>query len=425
MRSHILKNITWLGAASLAVKPFWIFFLVSLSPRLLGTYEYGVLSAALALATMAGSFSDLGMSQYTLREVARHPEHAGTFFSNFIPLRSTLLFAGILVAVIAAYLMHYTPDGLLAVVFAGFYWSMENLLYYVRVYFRAFEILRVEAISTVLEKAIVIACGTLMLWQTRQATWTLAGMATGMAFVTTVNLVWVARHLAPFRLRAFTFSFLRPTLPAMIPLGIAGFLTVFYTRTDLVMIEVMLGEVPTGQYAQAYRILQALGLIPFVVAYSALFPRLSATYQETNPSAFRRLLYQGLAGLGGTGMLTALALTWLAPFIIHLLVPDPGFAPAIQTLRILAWTFPFTCLSSLFYVAFISMNRHRLPILTLALATLLNIGANVLVIPRYGIDGAALVTVLSEVFITAVYATYYAFFMPWPAYSPRPFDTHL
>ncbi len=418
MRSQIIRNITWLGTASLAVKPFWIFFLVALTPRLLGPQEYGILSATLALAAMAGSFADLGMSQYTLREVARTPNQATTFFSNFFVLRCLLLTAGICITLLAAWLLGYSTEALAAAVFAGLYWSLENLTYYVRIYFRAFETLRPEALLTVLEKVLVIACGSLLLWYTRQAAWTLAGMAAGMALATIANIQGVTRHLAAFRTNVIRLSFLRRAIYAMLPLGVAGLLTVFYTRVDLVMIEAMLGETPAGQYGQAYRVMQALGLIPFVVAYSALFPRLAATFRQGVHAKFQRLVHLGLTGLGGIGIITALLLTWLAPALIHLLAPDPGFKLAGDTLIILGWTFPFTCLNSLLYIALISMNHHRIPLLTLLIATSLNVGLNFLVIPHYGIQGAAFVTVLSEIWITASYCLYYFFFVSWPSEKP-------
>lgn len=404
---HILSNISWLGAANLIIKPLWILFMTAACPRLLGVEGYGVMTAAMVLAALAISFSDLGMHQYSLREVARQRHRAGRYFSNFIICRVGLLTISLTIAFLTALLLDYQRTELTAVSFALLYWALQDLTLYSRTFFRAFEVLRMEAISSILEKFVVIAGGLWLLWMTRQVQWTLAGMAAGMALTAVINLVWVGRALAPFRWRLISPAFIWRSLRPMIPLGLAGLLSVLYLRIDAIMIEAMLGEAALGQYGQAFRILEALSLLPAIVVQSVLFPRLSSLFYQQTRHEIDRLLHRSMLGLLLVSTIIAAGIAWLAPWIIRMLVDDPAFTTAASVLRILCWTFPFTCVNNLLYVTFISANQHRYPIAVLCLTALLNAGLNFMIIPRYGITGAAFMTILSEAFIVGAYLLRY------------------
>jgi O-antigen/teichoic acid export membrane protein len=100
-------------------------------------------------------------------------------------------------------------------------------------------------------------------------------------------------------------------------------------------------------------------------------------------------------------------LSLLASDVIRILVNDSGFQAAVPALRILCWTFPLLCASSLLYVSLVSMNRTRVPLYVLLGASVLSIGLNALVIPAYGIQGTASVALITEAVIVALYLFQY------------------
>lgn len=406
MYRKILKNLTWISTASLLVKPAWLLFLVSVTPRLLGAHEYGILTAALALVAVTTSFADVGMAQYSLREIARHPQRASRHFTNFMLLRAVLLILGAVLSLLLARGLGYTADALLAVAFGALYWTTLNVSQYCATFYRAFEELHHEAVVMVIDKVLVIGLSFWLLWETRQASWTLAGMALGSTLTMFANVGWVLRRFAAFRRRLISPAFLRRSLRPMLAIGLAGFLTMVYLRTDAVMIEALLGETEAGQYGQAFRLLEALSLLP-VLVQSALFPRLSALYHEQNYPAFSSLLRLGLGGLFVGGLVVTIPLSVFAPSLITLLVPDPAFAPSAGVLSILAWTFPLTCVQNLLFSALLAADRQRVPVYALFAAALFNLGLNAAAIPTYGIEGAALITVASELLIVAFYLAYF------------------
>lgn len=415
----LLRNISWLGLANVLVKPIWFVFITAACMRLLGASEFGVMTAALSLGTIATAFVDLGMMQYTTREVSRVPTRASRFFSNFMTLRLVNSLLAWAAALIAALLLDYRGSALVAVAFAGGYTLTLNLTNYCRGIYRAFEDLRQEAVMLVIEKVLVIGGGIVLLTSTRLASWTLAGMAAGMTLATAVNVWWIHRRYAPVRLRLLSATFVKRSLKIMIPFGLAGLFTAIYFRIDMVMIEAYLGEIPTGQYGAAYRIHEALAMLPAMVALAAIYPRLSKLHHLENFAAFDRLVRKSLLGLAGLGLLIAVVLSIYASPTIQLLDPDPAYGPAVGALQILVWSFPFLCANFLLYSALIAMDHQRFTSLALGMAVVLNVGLNAFLIPVFHINGAAIATVIPELVLLAIYLGRYQYARRLVALQPR------
>ena len=411
----VLHNISWLGLANVLVKPLWFVFITAACMRLLGVREFGVMTAALSLGMIATAFVDLGMTQYTTREVSREPAKASMFFSNFMMLRLANSLLACVAALAAAYILGYRGTAFAAVLFAGLYGLTLNLTNYCRGIFRAFEDLRQEAAMLVIEKVLVISGGLVLLVATQLASWTLAGMAGGMAIATVVNTWWIDRHFAKFRLQFLSGPFLKRSLKIMIPFGLAGLFTVVYYRVDMVIVEAFLGEAPTGQYGAAFRILEALFMLPTLVALAAVYPRLARLHHSEEYAKFGRLLKKSFFGLVGLSILITAAISMTAAPIIRLLDPDPAYGPAAGALRILVWSFPFLCANYLLYSALLSMDLQRFASIALGLAVLVKVGLNLFMIPMHGIHGAAISTVIPEAILVGIYLVRYLYARPHPA----------
>jgi O-antigen/teichoic acid export membrane protein len=403
----MLRSVTFLGIVTAVVKPAWFAFITAACMRLLGAEGFGIFTTALALCMLVMAFSDLGTAEYSVREVARDRSRASSFFSNFMLLRLWVSAIALACSVLVAFLLGYSREALLAVFFAGLYVGALGLLVYCRVFFEAFQNLRVDAISIAMEKILVIAFGLAILVLTRDPAATLAGMAAGVLLTLSLNLAWVSRRFAPFAARSIQFAFLRRHLRSSITFGIAGVLSIVYYRTDLVMVEALRGPVEAGQYAVAFRILEALNLLPFVVVQAAMYPRLSALARHAQYDTFVRLMRLGGGPVVALSLGIAVFLTLFGPWFVNVLDPDPAYAPAGAALQVLCWTFPLTCANALLYVALLALDEQKFRAQALAATVALNIAMNFVLIPEYGIIGAAVATIASEVFVVVVYAHRY------------------
>lgn len=405
--SGLLRNISWLGAANLAVKPIWFLFVTALCMRVLGVDGYGRMTAALALAGVAANLIDLGMARYTVREVARDRSLAGRFFTNFLSFRGAMSLVALGAVLLTGWILGYRDTALLAVLFAAAYTYTLELTNYCRSFYEATEDLRRQAVMLVVEKTLVVAAGAALLLLTRSPEWTLAGMAIGMTITTGLNARWISTRIAPFRPADLDWGFLRRAIRIMVPLGLAGAFFNLYFRVGLVMVEAYLGETAAGQYGAAFRILEALNVLPSVIVISAIYPRLSRLLHEGETGDFRRLFLRSQWSLAAVSVGIALGLTLFSSAVISLLDPDPAFSPAGPALRVLSWAFPIYCANSLLYSALVAAEDDRFTAWSLAAAVVVNIGLNAVLIPAWGIQGAAFSAIAPEVVLAVVYGMRY------------------
>jgi O-antigen/teichoic acid export membrane protein len=398
-----LRGAALLSAANLAVKPAWILFLVALCPRVLGVEGFGVMQTALALATLVAAFSDLGVTNYSVREVARAPGQGRFLLQQVVVYRGALLLLAWGLTLAVGYVLGYEGDLLRSLWWAAGFVLAQSATLTLSAFLRGYQRLGDEAALTVLGRGVTIALGSVALLVTRSPVGVLAGMALALGLTAVVQGAWVRGRVVRGEAGRVDTRFLGVLALAALPIGAADALQVLYLRADQVMIEAMLGAASAGQYAQAYRLLEAMSLLPAIVIQAVLFARLARLDEVGDRQGFSRLYWRGLAGLAVAATVVAALVALVAPLLIRGLTGDPAFDASASALRVLVWTFPLTCVKDLAFFSYIARRLHRLPIALYALAAVANIGLNLWAIPRYGILGAAYATVAVEALIVAAY----------------------
>jgi len=362
----------------------------------MGLEQYGAMTAALALMSICDGSLTLGSSDYTTRELSRDHSNADRFFSNF--LISRIVFSLVAVGLGLIIRMFVGPDsGIGIVIFAGTYVFSRNVLEYCRALYRAREVFKYEAYSTILEKILVIGFGTYALLNVPTASSALLGMSTGMFIAFVLNLGWVLRRIARFDLNLISFSFFRKVMPEAIPLGLSSIFVLLYYRTDSIMIQAFEGDLVTGQYGIAFRITEAMILLPYIVT-SVLLPRLSALHESDVPQ-FNMVFRKGVLSMGAAALVASTTVFILAPVVIPLLDSSVQALPAITLLRILVIAFALSAVNQMMITHLTATNRQNSLAGILAFAAFFNIGSNLFLIPFWSAPGAAVATVATQVII--------------------------
>jgi O-antigen/teichoic acid export membrane protein len=167
---------------------------------------------------------------------------------------------------------------------------------------------------------------------------------------------------------------------------------VINARVDILLLGAISGSEAVGLYNAAARGAELVSL-PLLIASVILAPRFASLYYTRRSKDLGRLFWQAC----GTLMVSSAPL--LAALIVFREVAlgffGTGFLTAGTTLAILSlgqWVNASIGLSSLLLVM---TGRERAAGGLVAGATVLNVTLNLLLIPRWGIDGAALATSLS------------------------------
>lgn len=356
----ILKNITWLGIGSAAVSPLWFFFISYLCIRNLSAEAYGLMNWALWLMIIAASVTDLGLNDFVTREVARQRNEAWRYFSNFLVFRGGfgLLVVGAVIGI--AFALNASDERLQVLMLAGIYSLSVLLIAFCRVFFRAFQVLRYESISVMLEKLLVLTAGSIMLLTTGTATGTLLGMTVGILLALAGTLWFVAFRIAPFEFSVVSASFLKGNLRVAAPLGVFAVAVIAYTRMGPVILDFFEGPAAVGRFGAAYRIIEAMLLLP-ALATAALLPRMSASWAKGDRSDFRQLVIKGVSGmLAGSGLLGLGLGIGGEALMDWMTLKDPvTYAGAGTYLQWMGLLYPLMCINSVLSISLIAADGQR------------------------------------------------------------------
>ena len=185
-------------------------------------------------------------------------------------------------------------------------------------------------------------------------------------------------------------SFLKNFLKETWPMGVYMILFSGYDRAvDSVLIKQMIGVTDLAYYGLAYKIYGNL-IQPAYFLINSVFPLMSGKTENK-----RKLFWQttGLMFLGA--LIVAPTIYLLSPVIIEVLAGSE-FVSSIKILRILLVAMVFAYLGHLVGFTLIAKGKQKLILFIGIISLIVNIGGNLLFIPRFGIVGAAWVTVVTE-----------------------------
>jgi len=390
-RMRVAKNTAFIVSADVVSKFANLAFFVVLG-RVLGDTGLGQYTFAISLGSLFAILAHYGFNNWTVREVAAHPEMEGRFLKNLLALK-LLLAAGSLGALAAALRwMDLTPELRAVVMVVGFMLVVSNFNSFLMCFFRARERMEYEAALVITERFLKAGVGILVLW----LGFGLLGMAAGVLVAGAATLAAtggiLGRRFAAPGLAADT-AFWRRSLREALPFfALAGFMTLYF-RIDAVMLALIKGDEVVGWYGAAYKLLDVFIFIPVAFA-GAVLPTITKVGESSRDdraalatSLVRILLILGLPIAGAISVLADRVLV---------LIYGPGFEPGVLCLRVLIWTLPLRFLTPTLSSVLIAGRRQTSVLAVMVFGASLNVVLNLVLIPRYSLVGAAAATLTGE-----------------------------
>lgn len=398
---RIAKNTASLMVAD-AVSKGLLFLLIILIARNLGDVTFGKYSFAFAFTSLFAVFADFGLSTLTIREIARNREYAGKYLGNISLIKLLLsIITGIFI-VISINLLDYPSDTILAVYFAGAYVIVNSFSQFFRAFFRAFEKMEYEAVTRITERILLFIAVASML----HFGYGLVPIISVFFIVSVFNFfVTIVLVLKRFVKPSYDIDpkLWKEIIKEALPFGLTAVFVVIYFKIDTIMLSIMINDATVGWYNAAYNIVD--GLI-FVIAGSltgALYPLMSNHYKSSNK--IKEVFTKSFRLLFFVGVVVALIVTAFSDKIIFIIY-GAEYANSVMALKILIWAFFIICISTVSSTLLNSAGKQKIVAIGTCLGAILNISLNLVLIPRYSLEGAAFATVITEVFGFLIYFYY-------------------
>lgn len=398
---RIYKNTLYLGAAETVSKVLQ-FVVMMYAARLLSKSHFGKFSFALSLSFIAFVLADLGIDTLLVREISRDRKLAGRYFINAFFMKVVLSFITLFIIVAALNVLNYPQD---TKSIAYIVWMFAILSTFTELFysiFRAFEMMQYDAFIKVFRMVLLAAASLYVLFRGYGV------FAFSYAFVFVEAVVVLAAFFIAvkkfIRLKIeFDFGFSMAIFKKALPFGLALVFGSIYFYIGSVMLSKIRGDVEVAVYSAAYNIALAILFIPTVYT-NAIYPVLSRYFSESKEGL--RVLYEkSFKYLYIIGLPISIGLYLLAGRIIFFLYGQ-AYSGAVIALQVISWYLFIKFLNFLLGTVLSSIDRQNKRMLGQGITAVFNIVLNLLLIPKIGYIGAALATLMTEVFLFVLYYWY-------------------
>lgn len=395
VRQTVAKNTFWLTFSNVVGRLIRA-LVVIYAARKLGVEGWGAFSYVVGIAAFLTIFSDIGLTQLISREASRNPDERKKYLATAFFIKLALLIVLIPIFLAVAPFLATNKEILLLLPLVVLITVFDALRDLSMGMVRALERMEIEAAVNVFTNISIAVFGFLFLYL-NPTTYLFAIayiIGTGLGFGASV--IALRKYFWGF-LKNFSRSSVKPMVASALPFGLLGLMGVVMINTDIIMVNWFEGVAAVGLYAAAQKIITVLYIIPGLLATSA-FPTMSRL-ALTDGRRFKEVLEKTLRILTIAFLpLTAGGVVLAGPIMDFIFGIQYG--EATEAFRILILTLPSIFVSMAFGNTVFAYNGEKKFIAYSAMGTIGNVVFNALLIPVFGIEGAALSTVINQFVIT-------------------------
>lgn len=394
----LAQNTLFLTLASALQKViafvYYSYLATGIGPAATGKYDF-----ALKFASIFVIFMDFGLGPVLTREGARHEKNVENIFRHTLGLKIVLIIVSLItMAGVSAFgltqFKNIDSTDLLIISLAGIVIIFDTLTFTLFSTFRAFRNLVVESIAVVLYQLIIFGCGIFFITQHYSTPFLvgalIAGSLSNMLFV---GILLKKKTQISFK-PIFEWGQFKHLLRLSIPFALAGIFFKLSGTIDSILLKILSEDRFVGWYSLAYKLSFALTVLPGSFA-SSFFPVAAATF-ESNKEKLGPLFEKATMYMMALSIPIAVGIFFLSDEIIYS-VYGQAWEASIDPLKILGvalififWNYPVGNLLN-------AANRQTLNTSNMAIALVVNVACNLLLIPKYTFIGAA-----SSAFISSV-----------------------
>ena len=377
--------------------------------RLLIPADIGIYNFAIVVFVWFDIFTNFGLDLFLIREASQQKARAGHYFYNTSLFRVILSFAG--VPLLIGFLLLWqgsgveaiTSDGLIAIglLYLGLFPAslskgMTSLFYANEQAEKPAAIATITTMNKAVFGVIVLMLGYGIIG--------LAAVSILNNILTFVVLVWTGRKfIGAIKEKLPDKKLIREMVGESFPLMLNHFLATIFFQIDIVILQAIKGAVIVAQYSTAYKWLLAINIVPAFFT-QALFPVMSRQAQGDIPALTRTFTF-GLKLLFAMSLPLAVAFTVLAEPLTLILGGAQYIPNGAIALQLMIWSIPIGWMNSLTQYVLIAVGLQRMITRAFIIAVTFNIVVNILFIPQFNFQAAALATILSEIvlFVPFIY----------------------
>jgi len=366
--------------------------------RYLGAEGFGKYSFAVAFTGLFSVVCYFGLNMLVIRAVSRDKSLAGKYLGSIILLRVLLSLVTLFLIFTVINLMGYPEDTKIIVYIMGLYVVLTAYALLPRSIFQAFEKMEYTALMQVIEKIILVSLGIYVLISGYKLFESELIAVVSIFLISALFNLVISFYICikNFTKPEFEFDkkFWRHLLKEGFPLALYVILVPFFFKITIISVSLIEEDVATGMYSAAFNLLIALLVIPQMFN-KAMLPVMSKLFVSGKKS-LKFSMEKSIKYLFILAFPIAVGIIILGDKII-LLFYGKEFTDSILVIQILALFLPFRFINFILINSLISINKQWFVTISILVCGVSNVISNLILIPVYGVKGAAIATVITEI----------------------------
>jgi O-antigen/teichoic acid export membrane protein len=366
--------------------------------RTFSVAAYGRYAVAAAIVTIFALLSEMGISSYALRQMSHEDEPAGRTLGVALAAEVATSVVAIALLVPIALALGYSSDVILLLAIGSGVLLFQSLLPPLEAAFKARRVMVYAASFSVVQAAVTAAAGFAFVAAGAGPAGLFVALLLGPAVALPTALVLLRSKLSITPSFSGAWRGVLPLLAASIPIAFTGAITAIYERVDVLMVSKLDSSEAAAIYAVPLTVLQYALLVPAIIGTS-FFPLLTTTFRADAPAA-RSLFF----------LVSRLFVFVSAPITILLIGSGDRIVTALfgaryhesgEVLMLLSWSVVLGFQVFLLWYGLLGAYRERGMVALMLAGLAFNVALNAILIPTYGVKGAAISLVLSDLLILA------------------------
>jgi len=399
LRKKFIINLIFLLFLNLLVKPFWIFGVERSVQNIVGASEFGFYFSLLNFSLLLNIILDFGITNFNNRNISQNCNILSKHVSNIVSLKFILAIVYAVLTIAAALIIGYDSRQISILAMLIFNQFLLSFILYLRSNLSGLQLFKTDSVISVLDRFLMIILCSVLIWgnvsgKSLKIEWFVLIQTFSYLLTAIVAFILVISKTTFFKIN-FDLRFFRVFLRKSYPYALLILLMAFYNRIDSVMLERLLpdGKEQAGIYAQAFRILEAGSMFPYLFSILLLpmFAKMLKKRQNIEELAKLSFILVIVPGI-----LIMNICHFFNEEIMTLMYWEHVDSSAL-TLSFLMTGFLGICTTYIFGTLLTSNGNMKQLNIMAAFGMLLNIILNFILIPQFEVVGSAIASMITQV----------------------------
>ncbi|MBZ4646304.1 MAG: hypothetical protein JG777_1793 [Clostridia bacterium] len=387
----IAANTTSILAGNIIVKVLALIVSIYLA-RYLGVEYFGEYNFVITYLTFFIFVANFGLDPILIRDLSREGSNIDHLTSNILIIRVLTSVFSIFLAIGLIRLLDYPEETILYVSILSAILLFQGISYLFESVFHAKLKMRYSAIGLIISKVFYSAAAFTLI-SLNMTLLDFFYLYIAAEVIRTLIAAYYSRNFVKIKLN-IDLGLWKYLFKQCFPFIASYALFIIYYRVDILMLSKMADIFAVGLYSSAYRLVDPILFIPAALA-ATLLPLMSKEYIKDR-NRFCQLYSAGSKYIMLLMLPLTIALFLLSEKLVHLLYTE-SYYPAIITFQILSLTLVFNSVNSIQNSILIASDRQKINTLSIGICCVLNVVLNLILIPLYGCNGAAIATLASVI----------------------------